>query len=58
MQSTMAALIYEAPLQMNMRQVPTPVIQPDEVLIRVAYSGICGSELSGYEGKILFVSRP
>ena len=51
MQSTMAALIYEAPLQMNMRQVPTPVIQPDEALIHVAYSGICGSELSGYEGK-------
>src|SRR4026208_1620344 len=51
MPSTMSALIYEAPLQMNMRQVPTPVIQPDVALIRVAYSGICGSELSGYEGK-------
>ena len=51
MQSTMSALVYEAPLQMNMRQVPIPVIQPDEALIQVAYSGICGSELSGYEGK-------
>jgi threonine dehydrogenase-like Zn-dependent dehydrogenase len=51
MKSTMRALVYEAPLQMNMRQVLLPVIQPDEVLIRVAYSGICGSELSGYEGK-------
>ncbi|MEO5887247.1 MAG: alcohol dehydrogenase catalytic domain-containing protein [Anaerolineales bacterium] len=51
MNSTMSALVYEAPLQMNMRQVPVPVIQPDEALIRVAYSGICGSELSGYEGK-------
>ena len=51
MPSTMSALIYEAPLQMNIRQVPTPVIQPDEALIQVAYSGICGSELSGYEGK-------
>ena len=51
MNSTMSALVYEAPLQMNMRQVPIPVIQPDEALIRVAYSGICGSELSGYEGK-------
>jgi len=38
-------------LQMNMRQVPMPVLQPNEVLIRVAYSGICGSELGGYEGK-------
>jgi len=51
MNSTMSALVYEAPLQMNMRQVPIPVLQPDEALIRVAYSGICGSELSGYEGK-------
>jgi threonine dehydrogenase-like Zn-dependent dehydrogenase len=51
MGSTMSALVYEAPFQMNMRQVPIPVLQPDEALIRVAYSGICGSELSGYEGK-------
>ena len=51
MNSTMSALVYEAPLQMNIRQVPVPVIQPDEALIRVFYSGICGSELSGYEGK-------
>jgi threonine dehydrogenase-like Zn-dependent dehydrogenase len=51
MNATMSALVYEAPLQMNMREVPLPVIQSDEVLIRVAYSGICGSELSGYEGK-------
>jgi len=51
MNSTMSALVYEAPLQMNIRQVPIPVLQPDEALIRVAYSGICGSELSGFEGK-------
>ena len=51
MKSTMSALVYEAPFQMNMRQVPMPVLQPDEALIRVSYSGICGSELSGYEGK-------
>src|SRR6185295_10711102 len=51
MNSTMSALVYEAPRQMNMRQLPIPVLEPDEALIRVAYSGICGSELSGYEGK-------
>jgi threonine dehydrogenase-like Zn-dependent dehydrogenase len=51
MKSTMNALVYEGPRQMNIRQVPIPVPQPDEVLIQVAYSGICGSELSGYEGK-------
>src|SRR5262249_53015782 len=51
MQSTMIALVYEGPHQMNIREVPTPLLHPDEALIRVAYSGICGSELSGYEGK-------
>jgi threonine dehydrogenase-like Zn-dependent dehydrogenase len=47
----MKALVYEAPYQMSVRDVPEPAPQPDEVLIRVAFSGICGSELSGYEGK-------
>ena len=51
MNNTMSALVYEGPHLMNLRQVPIPAIQPDEVLIRVVYSGICGSELSGYEGK-------
>lgn len=49
--NTMSALVYEGPNQMHVRQVPVPEIQPDDVLIRVAYSGICGSELSGYLGK-------
>jgi len=49
--TTMKALIYEGPYQMAVRAVEVPVPAPDEVLVRVAYSGICGSELSGYEGK-------
>ncbi|PJF27351.1 MAG: alcohol dehydrogenase, partial [Phototrophicales bacterium] len=47
----MRALVYEAPHTMPVRDIPVPTPQPDEVLIKVAYSGICGSELSGYEGK-------
>jgi len=47
----MKALVYEGPHQMIIRDVPVPAVQPDEVLIRIAYSGICGSELSGFEGK-------
>lgn len=35
---------------MVMRDVPEPSIGPAEVLLRVAYAGICGSELSGYLG--------
>jgi threonine dehydrogenase-like Zn-dependent dehydrogenase len=51
MVDSMVALVYEGPYHMHIREVPIPQIAPDEVLIRVAYSGICGSELSGYEGK-------
>src|SRR6185436_14688841 len=51
MADSMIALVYEAPYQMNLREVAVPTLKPNEVLIRIAYSGICGSELSGYEGK-------
>ncbi len=47
----MKALVYDAPYQLTVHDVPLPTIGPDEVLIHVAYSGICGSELSGFEGK-------
>ena len=46
----MKSLVWEAPRSMVLRETPMPVVQPDEVLIRVAYGGICGSELSGYLG--------
>lgn len=35
---------------MNMREQALPHLAPDEVLVKVAYAGICGSELSGYLG--------
>jgi len=35
---------------MAMHDQPEPTVAPNEVLIKVAYAGICGSELSGYLG--------
>jgi 2-desacetyl-2-hydroxyethyl bacteriochlorophyllide A dehydrogenase len=46
----MKALVYEGPRQLNVRDVPEPELEPDEVMIKVVFSGICGSELSGYLG--------
>ncbi len=46
----MKALVWEAPRLMAMREQPEPTPQLDEVLVKVAYAGICGSELSGYLG--------
>ncbi len=47
---TMKALVWVGPRQMVLRDEPIPEIKADEVLIKVAYCGICGSELSGYLG--------
>lgn len=46
----MKTLVWEAPRVMNMREQEMPTLAADEVLIRVAFAGICGSELSGYLG--------
>jgi len=46
----MQALVWEAPREMHMRARDVPAPGPGEVLIRVAYAGICGSVLSGYLG--------
>lgn len=46
----MKALIYEGPRVMNMREADIPEPKADELLVRVAYAGICGSELGGYLG--------
>lgn len=47
----MRALVYEAPRTMNLREVDRPAPGHAEVLVQVAYTGICGSELSGFLGQ-------
>lgn len=48
--SMRAALLYGR-LDVRVEDLPVPQLeQPDDVLIRVAYSGICGSELHAIEG--------
>jgi threonine dehydrogenase-like Zn-dependent dehydrogenase len=46
----MKALVYLAPRHMAMQDLDVPRPGPDDVSIRVTYSGICGSELSGFLG--------
>ena len=46
----MKALVWTSPKHMEMQELPDPEPQADEALVRVAYAGICGSELSGYLG--------
>ena len=46
----MRALVWTAPEVMEIQEQPEPTPAADEVVIRVAYAGICGSELSGFLG--------
>src|SRR6266849_5090756 len=46
----MKALVWESPRTMAMREQARPEPGAGEVLVRVTYAGICGSELSGYLG--------
>ncbi|MCK1992932.1 galactitol-1-phosphate 5-dehydrogenase [Peribacillus muralis] len=47
----MKALIYEGPKEMNIREVSVPSLTSGDVLIKVEWAGICGSELSGFLGQ-------
>lgn len=46
----MRALIWEAASTMTLQEQEQPDVPEDEILVKVAYVGICGSELSGYLG--------
>ena len=46
----MKALLLTAYRQLELAEMPTPDIGPDDVLVRVAACGICGSDVHGYDG--------
>lgn len=49
----MRALTYQAPGQVSIEDRPVPEIEaPDDVLLRVDASGICGSDLHIYHGRL------
>jgi len=46
----MKALLLSSYRHFELADLPTPQPRPDEVLIRVAACGICGSDVHGYDG--------
>ena len=46
----MRALIYTGPERLEMREAPDPVAGPGEALVRIASSGICGSDMHAFLG--------
>ena len=51
MAEMMKAAVQEKPKQLKIKEVPVPEINDDEVLIKVKYTGICGTDWSIYTGK-------
>jgi L-iditol 2-dehydrogenase len=54
----MKAAICNQPFEITVREVPTPVPGPDELLIQVKASAICGSDMKAYEGKHPLIRPP
>lgn len=49
--STMKAQVFYEPEKMKLESRPVPQIGPEEVLVRVHATGICGSDVAYYYGK-------
>ncbi len=48
----MRAVVYKAPFQVAVENVPDPTIQhPNDVIVRITSTAICGSDLHMYEGR-------
>ena len=46
----MKALLLSEYKHLEVTDLPIPSVEPDEVLVRVAACGICGSDVHGYDG--------
>lgn len=46
----MKALVLEKYMHLVYKDVPEPVLQDDEVLVRIKAAGICGSDIHGMDG--------
>ncbi|KAK3074322.1 hypothetical protein LTR53_003312 [Teratosphaeriaceae sp. CCFEE 6253] len=54
----MRALRYYGKGDIRLEDVPAPACAPDEVRVKVAYCGICGSDLHEYTGGPIFPPAP
>ncbi|KAF9464154.1 hypothetical protein BDZ94DRAFT_1162674 [Collybia nuda] len=48
----MRAVVYDAPFKVTVRPVPKPkILHPDDIIVKVTTTCICGSDLHMYEGR-------
>src|SRR5215218_5329450 len=48
----MKGIVWHGPEQMSVDQVPEPSVEKGTVMVRPTATGICGSEIEGYLGKM------
>ncbi len=55
---TMRQAVMTAPGKIEIREVPIPSVAADQVLVEIAYVGICGSDIHVYLGKHPYTPYP
>lgn len=59
MSSTMKALVYRGPEKIGLEDVPVPhIIEPDDAIVRVTTSTICGTDIHIWHGGMPEVQAP
>jgi len=53
----MKAVVFKGPYTVEVEERPVPRLEEEEVLIRVEYAGICGSDMHPYKGENTKVTR-
>jgi len=49
----MKAVHYEGPFKVSVKEIPRPKLQhPDDAIIKVTTTCICGSDLHMYQGRV------
>ena len=54
----MKAMYIDAPGQVSIKDVEMPVRKEGEVLLKILYGGICGSDLGSYRGTFAYFDYP
>lgn len=50
MKAMMKAAVFHGKHDIRVENIPVPQIKEDEVLVKVAYCGVCGTDVHIYEG--------
>lgn len=55
---TMKAIVIPNPNEIEIREIPMPVVKDGEALLKVKYVGICGADVASFTGNQPFTTYP